>query len=194
MPRKPLPASPMNILAGGKFHTRNPSTAPASDRGTSASALAPCNQYNNAPPPQTQIASTLAMPSMPSMKLYRLSIHTRYSAASTMLTPLAPPGTPAGITPAGCNHTSAHTAAPKCASKRHRAAIWPWSSKKPISATKPPAPVMAQAPATSSAPKATSKGNTPRKHNTIATPPPRGVGVTCELRAFGTSIRLRAKA
>ncbi|MND98223.1 hypothetical protein D3C80_905640 [compost metagenome] len=40
----------------------------------------------------------------------------------------------------------------------------------------------------------TSAGNAIRKLRTMATPPPRGVGTECELREFGISIKLRAKA
>jgi hypothetical protein len=36
MPRKPLPASPMKIRAGGKFQNRNPATAAASISGNKA--------------------------------------------------------------------------------------------------------------------------------------------------------------
>ncbi|MNF95925.1 hypothetical protein D3C84_786960 [compost metagenome] len=131
MPRKPLPASPMKIRAGGKFQNRNPATAAASNIGVTqavgwAKPAKPNNAYNNAPPRHTQMASTLAMPSMPSIKLYRFSSHTKYTAASTW--PSQPnarvkPNTFTGGKPPSQN--SAQKAAAKCPSKRQRAAICP---------------------------------------------------------------------
>ncbi|MCY1451292.1 hypothetical protein D9M71_681490 [compost metagenome] len=76
MPRKPLPASPMKILAGGKFQNRKPSVAAASNSGSAINCGAPAKAESSTMPRQAVTASTLAIPSMPSMKLYRLSIHT----------------------------------------------------------------------------------------------------------------------
>ncbi|MNG40175.1 hypothetical protein D3C84_1286460 [compost metagenome] len=64
----------MKIRAGGKFQYRKPATATASNIGMTQAAggtepAKPSSAYNKAPPRHTQMASTLAMPSMPSMKL-----------------------------------------------------------------------------------------------------------------------------
>ena len=40
-PRKPLPASPMKIRAGGKFHTRKPATEAHSSSGSAISPVSP---------------------------------------------------------------------------------------------------------------------------------------------------------
>ncbi|MNP19747.1 hypothetical protein D3C76_1122900 [compost metagenome] len=77
IPINPLPASPMNIFAGGKFQYRKPATAAANNKGSTAVPPSPASQYSQAAPRHAVMASTLAMPSMPSMKLYKLSNHTR---------------------------------------------------------------------------------------------------------------------
>ncbi|MCY1379577.1 hypothetical protein D9M69_673100 [compost metagenome] len=64
----------MKIRAGGKFQNRKPATAAAKSRGTTNSVgwvepAIPNKAYNKAPPKQTQMASTLAIPSIPSIKL-----------------------------------------------------------------------------------------------------------------------------
>ncbi|MNV51644.1 hypothetical protein D3C71_1437000 [compost metagenome] len=41
MPRNPLPASPMKIRAGGKFHNKNPSTVAARTNGAAMACVAP---------------------------------------------------------------------------------------------------------------------------------------------------------
>ncbi|MCY1179041.1 hypothetical protein D9M73_194200 [compost metagenome] len=43
-PRNPLPASPMNIRAGGKFQTRKPAVTNASANGSQLSSLRPISQ------------------------------------------------------------------------------------------------------------------------------------------------------
>src|SRR5262245_5986039 len=69
-PRNPLPASPMKILAGGKFQTRNPSTQESRRTGAADPVSSgAASQYSSAAPKDTVVASTPAMPSMPSMKL-----------------------------------------------------------------------------------------------------------------------------
>ncbi|MNP83391.1 hypothetical protein D3C76_1823210 [compost metagenome] len=59
----------MKIFAGGKFQTRKPATAMANNNGAQINCAASLTQYNRQAPRQTQIASTLAIPSIPSMKL-----------------------------------------------------------------------------------------------------------------------------
>src|SRR5690554_167815 len=75
-PKKPLPASPIKIRAGGKFQYKNPATAAAKTKGNKAILGSPSSRYNKPPAMQVQMASTLAKPSMPSIKLYKSSIHT----------------------------------------------------------------------------------------------------------------------
>ncbi|MNN83255.1 hypothetical protein D3C81_2002770 [compost metagenome] len=76
-PRKPLPASPRKIRAGGKFQTRNPAAAAPRARGSQARSPCPTSTKQIAPARQTVTASRPAIPSMPSMKLYRFSSQTR---------------------------------------------------------------------------------------------------------------------
>ncbi|MCY1434872.1 hypothetical protein D9M71_509480 [compost metagenome] len=59
----------MKIFAGGKFQNRKPATAMANNNGAQIKSAALLTQYNKQAPRQTQIASTLAIPSIPSMKL-----------------------------------------------------------------------------------------------------------------------------
>jgi len=61
-------------------------------------------------------------------------------------------------------------------------------------AIQPPAPNRASATGQATASVQARTGSAIRKLRTIATPPPRGVGTECELRALGTSIKLRANA
>ena len=89
---------------------------------------------------------------------------------------------------------SNQAAAPKCLSSRQRAATWPWSSSQPIAATSAPAPHSPTAAGNDTAPSAASTGSPARKVTTTATPPPRGVGTSWELRALGTSRMLRDTA
>ncbi|MNE92430.1 hypothetical protein D3C80_1901530 [compost metagenome] len=44
IPRKPLPASPMKMRAGGKFQNKKPATATANDKGASAAIPSPSNR------------------------------------------------------------------------------------------------------------------------------------------------------
>ena len=76
-PRKPLPASPMKMRAGGKFQTKKPATQAANATASSQSPVGSVSHQTSAPPRTTTIASRLAMPSMPSMKLKRLIDQTR---------------------------------------------------------------------------------------------------------------------
>ncbi len=81
-PRNPLPASPMKIFAGGQFQRRNPAVDAASRSGAIQSGVAGAKRTaSTLPPAHTVIASTLAMPSMPSMKLVRFRSQTIISAA-----------------------------------------------------------------------------------------------------------------
>src|SRR3990172_4256471 len=74
------PTSPMNIFAGGKLKTTNPKADDAITRHNVA--------YNNSPACNPRIANVTkpmtaippAKPSIPSMKLYRLTIHTIYTS------------------------------------------------------------------------------------------------------------------
>jgi hypothetical protein len=61
-------------------------------------------------------------------------------------------------------------------------------------AIQPPAPSKASAIGQATASVQARTGNAIRQLKTIATPPPRGVGTECELRALGISIKLRASA
>src|SRR5258707_776829 len=79
-PKKPLPASPMKIRAGGKFQHKKPPTQAAKRTATAQSPAGWTSHQITAPPAATQMASTLAMPSIPSMKLKRLIDQTTYSA------------------------------------------------------------------------------------------------------------------
>ncbi len=66
---KPLPTSPMKIFAGGQFQTRKPATQAAKTSGNVHWGVPVASHQHSAPPADTVIASMLAMPSMPSMKL-----------------------------------------------------------------------------------------------------------------------------
>ena len=72
-PKKPLPASPIKIFAGGKFQSKKPNTgAPSSVLIVTAALL--MGKHSMANTPNSEMAFTLAMPSM---KLNKLSIPTR---------------------------------------------------------------------------------------------------------------------
>ncbi|MNR34320.1 hypothetical protein D3C85_1520830 [compost metagenome] len=59
----------MKIFAGGKFQNRNPATAVASTMTGQSNSTCPIRIYTPPIPKQAQMASALASPSMPSMKL-----------------------------------------------------------------------------------------------------------------------------
>lgn len=65
---------------------------------------------------------------------------------------------------------------------------------KPITATNPPEPTIAAKADADRSPAQARTAIAITKVTTIETPPPLGVGVECELRAFGTSIKLLARA
>ena len=67
----------MKMRAGGKFQTRKPATQAAKAIATGQSPCGWASHQTNAPPSDTEIASRLAMASMPSMKLNRLIDQTR---------------------------------------------------------------------------------------------------------------------
>ena len=63
------PISPIKIFAGGQFQIKKPAQAAPSMTLMVAASCAPENQQNTAIENETNIASTPARPSMPSMKL-----------------------------------------------------------------------------------------------------------------------------
>ena len=132
---------------------------------------------------QTVMASTPAMPSIPSMKFVRLSIQTRYNAA--IANPTHPESSTKPIAVSGGtppSFASTHDAAAKCPTSRQRGATCPRSSTNPISATRAPPPrrlhTLDQA-SQCDQPIAKRANNV---DSAIATPPPRGVAIVCELR------------
>ncbi len=92
------------------------------------------------------------------------------------------------------SHQSAHTAAAKCTAARADARTPPWSSHHPTAATASPPPASASACPGESQPATPSTASKASVTSTIATPPPRGVGTTCELRSLGWSSTSRARA
>src|ERR1700694_4905244 len=107
-PRKQLPASPMKILAGGKFRTRNPAAAAVSNMGGIQSTRPLFKYDKHAPAKQTVMVSTEAMPSMPSIKLNKFRDHTKPTTARTL--PSKPKSTTESPNSIGAKPLTAHSA------------------------------------------------------------------------------------
>ncbi|CAM0789751.1 hypothetical protein MASRES_GEN12896_17940 [Acinetobacter baumannii] len=82
-PKKLLPTSPIKILAFGKFHTRKPQTIEVI--ASNIKLLMSYQLYNKARLSPTDIASILAMPLIPSIKLYKLSSQTKKRIARMLV-------------------------------------------------------------------------------------------------------------
>ena len=126
------------------------------------------------------------MPSIPSMKLNRFKIQTTANTPST--NPAAPRWTtelPTRMPDKAPRTYTANTAAPKCMVMRTATGAGRISSQNPMAA-------MLNAPRTSTAVNGTETMPAPERTRmpavvaaTMLNPPPRGVGVLCELRGFG---------
>ncbi len=134
----------------------------------------------------TNTASEAAIPSMPSMKLNRLSVHTMASVPRT--TPIQVKQsnpTPAATGPLFSQNT-AHAAAATCTASRTFTETGWRSSRNPTRATAMPPPRSAVARWGWIICNTASARNAVPEAKTIAAPPPLGVGEEWELRSLGT--------
>src|SRR5919199_3022168 len=177
-PTKWLPESPRKIRAGLIFHIMNPATAAAKAASpTTVPPPAPTNAERNR---TLRIAVPPAIPSIPSMKLYALT------TATTQTTPKsstrghkAPTATRIG---GGIRNSRAKaTAACPTAFIQNR--------KSNTSSRTPTSPANVAATSTGKLPSI--RGAAAQTPAMTAKPPSLGVGISCELRAFGTSKRSR---
>ncbi len=128
------------------------------------------------------------MPSIPSMKLNRFKIQTTANTPST--NPAEPSWTtesPTRIPDKAPKTYTANTAAPKCTVMRMATGASRMSSQNPIAAMLNPPRISTAARGMETIPAADRTTMPPLIAATMLSPPPRGVGVLCELRGFGRS-------
>ena len=187
-PRSDAPRSPMKIFAGGKLNRRNPSDADATTRLAVTRMDASWRAHSTARVVKPIAVIPPANPSIPSMKLYRLTTHVTNSTVST-----APAVAPNSIAVPGRTRRSTarsagttHMAAARWNRNRTAGEMRRTSSANEIEPTiRAPASTHPCRGAGASMNAATV--NPAARPASIATPPARETGRWCNDRSFGES-------
>jgi hypothetical protein len=177
-PKEQLPTSPINIFAGAQFHTRKPDVEETIVTQTMPANMCPDDTKNNAPNNAVLSACTPASPSVPSIKLYRLTSHAIQNTEMKLETQyeviLTPP-IESEFTPP--NNQTAHTELTKYNTALIKTGTSLWISNQPITPIRktPDASAIESETASLLNPDKMKIDN--RIDKLIANPPPVGVGI-----------------